>query len=217
HERERVPPRGPSRPGPARHERGRVDHLQRRTRQSRRVPIQRRGLPAQAGDLRQLRRSHGRPRQVLDAGRDAMTSPPDPAPPTPRARVPLQVLVVDDDDVDREFVRRTLTRSELDVTVLEESDPAVALATVRRSEPDVVVLDYSFPRHDGLTVLHELHEIDPRLPVIVMTGRDGSELAVRLMKAGAVDYLPKSTITPERLAQSIRHALRLRASEIAAR
>ena len=36
-----------------------------------------------------------------------MTSPPDPAPPTPRARVPLQVLVVDDDDVDREFVRRT--------------------------------------------------------------------------------------------------------------
>lgn len=146
-----------------------------------------------------------------------MTSPPDPAPPTPRARVPLQVLVVDDDDVDREFVRRTLTRSELDVTVLEESDPAVALATVRRSEPDVVVLDYSFPRHDGLTVLHELHEIDPRLPVIVMTGRDGSELAVRLMKAGAVDYLPKSTITPERLAQSIRHALRLRASEIAAR
>jgi PAS domain S-box-containing protein len=58
-------------------------------------------------------------------------------------------------------------------------------------------------------LLRRAHEIDIDLPVVMMTGRGDQELAVEVMKAGAVDYLPKAGLTPERLGSSIRHALEM--------
>ncbi|PCC68538.1 PAS domain S-box-containing protein [Nannocystis exedens] len=130
---------------------------------------------------------------------------------------PARVLVIDDDEVDRELVRRCLARSGLEVTLLEEDDPIAALARVRRSPVEVVLLDYQFPRHDGLVVLRGLRELDVFVPAIVLTGHEDTALAVELMKNGAVDYIAKGALTPQRLGQSIRHALRLRASELATR
>jgi PAS domain S-box-containing protein len=129
----------------------------------------------------------------------------------------LRVLVIDDDEVDRERVRRMLPKADIQATLLEEEDPIVALATMPRLAPDVVLLDYNFPRHDGLSVLRDIRDVDPSIPVIVLTGHDETSLAVELMKAGAVDYIPKAALSPQRLSQSIRHAQRLHASEFAAR
>lgn len=128
-----------------------------------------------------------------------------------------RVLVLDDDEIDRERVRRFLARAEFRAEVLEAADPAASLASLRQLAPDAVVLDYNFPRHDGLSVLRELRERDSTISVVVLTGYDDTALAVELMKAGAVDYIPKSALTPERLVQSLRHALRLRTSEKVAR
>jgi sigma-B regulation protein RsbU (phosphoserine phosphatase) len=130
---------------------------------------------------------------------------------------PFTILVIDDDEIDRERVRRLLAQAAIVATVLEEEDPVVALATLQRERPDVVVLDYSFPRHDGLMVLRDLRELDASVPVLVLTGFDETALAVELMKAGAVDYLAKNGLTAQRLGQSVRHAVRLRDSEFAAR
>jgi PAS domain S-box-containing protein len=130
---------------------------------------------------------------------------------------PVRALVVDDDAVDRELVRRMLARTGLDVEVLEEEDPVAALARLRRGGVDVVLLDYSFPKHDGMWVLRNIRELDIFVPVVVLTGHDDTALAVDLMKSGAVDYIAKGTLTPQRLGQSVRHALRLRASELATR
>ena len=129
----------------------------------------------------------------------------------------IRVLVVDDDEVDRERVGRMLRRTGISSVVTEEEDPTAALATLKRARFDLVILDYEFPLHEGAVVLRELRALDIVLPVIVLTGRDETTLAVELMKAGAVDYMAKHALTPERLAQGIRHAMRLRASEIAAR
>jgi PAS domain S-box-containing protein len=132
-------------------------------------------------------------------------------------RTQLRVLVIDDDEVDRERVRRFLAKAGFDATVIEEPDPTTALPLLRKSPPDVIVLDYEFPRHDGLTVLRHIREMDALTPVIVLTGHDETTLAVELMKAGAADYIPKGNLTPERLAQSVRQVLRLRRSDMAAR
>jgi PAS domain S-box-containing protein len=129
----------------------------------------------------------------------------------------VRILVIDDDAVDRERVRRLVPRTGVEAVVLEEEDPAAALERVRRGESEVILLDYHFPRHDGLAVLASIQEIDALVPVIVLTGQDDVTLAVDLMKAGAVDYIPKSALTAQRLAQSLRHALRLRAADLAAR
>jgi sigma-B regulation protein RsbU (phosphoserine phosphatase) len=129
----------------------------------------------------------------------------------------VRVLVVDDDEVDRELVRRLLAKTGLDCVVLEDEDPVAALARLRRGGVDVVLLDYQFPKHDGLLVLRGLREQGGVVPVVVLTGHDETELAVDLMKNGAVDYIAKGSLTPQRLGHSVRHALRLRASELATR
>ncbi|MBA2321066.1 MAG: response regulator [Deltaproteobacteria bacterium] len=81
---------------------------------------------------------------------------------------------------------------------------------------DLVILDYNFPKHDGMFLLRELRESGHTTPVLVWTGQDDSGLAVDLMKNGAADFLPKAGLTSQRLSVSIRHALRRRASELAA-
>jgi len=45
--------------------------------------------------------------------------------------------------------------------------------------------------------------------VVIFTGRGDEDIAVQLMKAGAADYLPKASMTPERLAAGLRHAMEL--------
>lgn len=135
----------------------------------------------------------------------------------PRPGEPVRVLVIDDDEVDRELVRRAFAKSGLEVTLIEDDDPIAALERLRRSPVEVVLLDYQFPRHDGLVVLRGLRELDVFVPAIVLTGHEDTALAVELMKNGAVDYIAKGALTPQRLAQSVRHALRLRASELATR
>lgn len=129
----------------------------------------------------------------------------------------IHVLVVDDDEIDRESVRRLLARANIEAEVVEEADPLAALAILRRTSFDVVVLDYHFPRHDGLLILRELREFDAHTPVIMLTGYDDTALAVELMQNGAADYIPKATLNAQRLANSVRHALRLRVSEVAIR
>lgn len=129
----------------------------------------------------------------------------------------VKILVIDDDAVDRERVRRLLARASLRASVMEEAEPIRALARLKQLAPELVLLDYSFPGEDGLSILRKLREIDPVVPVIMLTGHEETTLAVELMKSGAADYLSKNNLTAERLAQSVRHGLRLRASELAAR
>jgi DNA-binding NarL/FixJ family response regulator len=130
---------------------------------------------------------------------------------------PIRVLVIDDDEVDRELVRRLLVKAEILANVAEAADPMSGLAALRRGAFDLVVLDYNFPKHDGLFVLRELRELGSPVPVIALTGQDDASLAVELMKNGASDYIAKGALTAQRLAASVRHALRLRASDLATR
>lgn len=127
----------------------------------------------------------------------------------------LSVLVVDDDEVDRLRLRRTFAKAEIAASFVETAEPLEALALLRRVPFDLVMLDFHFPTHDGLVVLRELRESGSTVPVVVLTGQDDSHLAVELMKNGATDYIAKGALTSQRLATSVRHALRIRASEVA--
>jgi sigma-B regulation protein RsbU (phosphoserine phosphatase) len=136
---------------------------------------------------------------------------------TSPALLAVRILVIDDDEVDRERVRRLLPRTGIDAVVIEEADPDAGIARLRQGAADVVLLDYHFAKHDGLDVLRQIRELDDLTPIIMLTGHDDLALAVEVMKAGAVDYIPKATLDPQRLTQSLRHALRVRTAEVAAR
>jgi signal transduction histidine kinase/ActR/RegA family two-component response regulator len=128
----------------------------------------------------------------------------------------LSLLVVDDDVVDRAAVRRALRLTDLEVDVAEAADAPEALEGLRRGAYDCVLLDFRLPRADGLAVLRAAREEGLTTPVIVLTGQGDEQLAVEIMKAGAMDYVAKGGLSPDRLRQSIVQAVRVRRAEVAA-
>lgn len=97
--------------------------------------------------------------------------------------------VVDDDRSIRWVLEKALTRAEFDVRSFEH--PGDLLKAMQAFEPDVVLSDIRMPDMDGLTLLAEIHEIQPQLPVIIMTAHSDLDSAVKAYDVGAFEYLPK--------------------------
>jgi signal transduction histidine kinase len=127
--------------------------------------------------------------------------------------MPLELLLIDDDAVDRETVRRTLRAAGLDVAVTEVATADAAFEAVDSRRYDCILLDYRLPGTDGLAVLEALRWRGIDTPVIALTGLADQQTAVAVMKAGAADYVTKDNVTPDRLERSIRHALQVAAGE----
>jgi diguanylate cyclase (GGDEF)-like protein len=72
---------------------------------------------------------------------------------------------------------------------------------------DLIFLDYHLGEWNGLDILKEIRNKEFMLPVIILTGKGDQEIAVQVMKAGATDYLDKSSLQPDSLFKSIRHAI----------
>jgi DNA-binding NtrC family response regulator len=100
-----------------------------------------------------------------------------------------RVLVVDDLPGVRHILCTVLGHAGYDT--LEAEDGAAALESVRADRPDVVLCDIRMPGVDGFGVLEGAHEVDPELPIIMITGLDDVDTAVRAMRLGAYHYLNK--------------------------
>jgi two-component system, sensor histidine kinase and response regulator len=126
---------------------------------------------------------------------------------------PLKILVVDDDEVDRMVVRRALIASGLRVELAEACSCAEAIATLATQPFDCAFLDYRLPDQDGLALVQLIRKQGIHSPLIMLTGQGDEQIAVELMKAGATDYLSKSHISPERLANTVLNAMRVHQAE----
>lgn len=114
------------------------------------------------------------------------------------------VLVVDDVESVRNFLCMLLRDSGYQAT--EAPDGTSALRLAHEDTPDVVLLDIGLPDVSGLQVLEELHGLDADLPVVMVTGLDDVDTAVRAMHLGAYDYLTKPFSNTEALASVARAA-----------
>lgn len=120
---------------------------------------------------------------------------------------PLNILVIDDDAVDRMAVRRCFAKTPLLVTVVEAEAVLAAQQRLAEATFDCILLDFRLPDGDGIDLIKELRFAGNSLPVIVLTGQGDEQTAVDLMKAGATDYLAKSLLSPDSLHSLIRHAM----------
>ncbi len=93
--------------------------------------------------------------------------------------------------------------------VLEARDQGEAESVLRNQRPALVLSDLRLPGGDGFGVLRAAKDVDPDVPVIVMTAYGGIEDAVRAMKEGALDFLAKP-VDPEHLLLLVARALEQR-------
>ncbi|HYW19252.1 MAG TPA: ATP-binding protein [Nodularia sp. (in: cyanobacteria)] len=126
----------------------------------------------------------------------------------------LRILVVDDDEVGRMKVRQALTQAGVCVELSEVNDGRDALAALKTTTYDCVFLDDRLPDQDGLALIQRLRASEIKVPLIVLAAQTDEQIAVELMKAGATDYLSKSRVCSETLAQVLRHALRIHRAEM---
>lgn len=120
----------------------------------------------------------------------------------------LPVLLVDDDEAWLRSMTMTLARKAGINHVVALSDPREVAPLLAKRRIGLALVDYTMPHLSGEELLELLGHDCPDVPVIVLTGRDQVELAVRCMKLGAFDYYVK-TVEDERLLAGIQRALRL--------
>jgi len=104
-------------------------------------------------------------------------------------RMGRSVLVADDDPQILRLVRMTLEADSYSVMPVSSGEEAVRAFSDHH--PDVVVLDLGMPDFDGLETMHRIREIDPTVPVIILTGRASAQDVTRSLDSGADDYVTK--------------------------
>ena len=122
---------------------------------------------------------------------------------------PVRILVVDDDEGVRAVVSRALRKADYDVS--EACDGLEALEMIAEEAPDFIVSDLVMPQMDGEELLLRLRgqEKTAALPVLVLTGSDDETNEIRLLEAGATDFISKS-VSPAVLLTRIKKMLAAR-------
>ncbi len=120
---------------------------------------------------------------------------------------PAKVILVDDEEDIRLSVEQALEIRGFEVTSFARAERALDLAS--RTFDGVIISDIRMPKMDGLQFLSAVREIDPDLPVILITGHGDVPLAVEALRGGAYDFIEKP-FPPDRLGEAVRRAIDLR-------
>lgn len=102
---------------------------------------------------------------------------------------PYRILIVDDEEKMRRLLQLVLRKEGYVIELAEDGQRAQQALKAGRF--DAVITDLKMPGADGMSLLRAIGELDPDLPVIVLTAYGTVPSAVQAMKEGAVDYLMK--------------------------
>ncbi|MGD0917415.1 MAG: response regulator [Thermodesulfobacteriota bacterium] len=121
------------------------------------------------------------------------------------------ILVVDDDPGFREMITKFL--QDKGFQAASASNGNRAIENVLSGFPELVLLDLKLPDMTGVEVLKRIKEINEDIAVVIVTGYGGEQVAVDLIKAGALDYISKP-FEFEALLTSIKNSLKIREAQI---
>jgi signal transduction histidine kinase len=124
----------------------------------------------------------------------------------------LRLLVVDDDAVDRQTIRRHLRAANVDATIDEVADARDLVGRVESGDYDCIILDVHLPGESAIEVIERLNAAGVRTPILCITGQD-EEVGAATVAAGASDFLAKVDLSPSRLIRRLRYVLRLGRAE----
>ncbi len=117
----------------------------------------------------------------------------------------LQILVVEDDDVDRMIIKRALKDSKINHDLFFVVDHESGKEATFSKEYDCIFLDYNLPGGSGLELLKFIRESKNMSPIIIVTSQGDEKIAVEAMKLGADDYIPKNLLSGDGIGQTVRY------------
>ncbi len=120
------------------------------------------------------------------------------------------ILIVDDEDMVLRVLERVLacsSTSDLTYLAVTAASADKALEALQRNHIDCALLDYNIGDVGGLSLMDEMHELDPTLPIIMMSGLSDDETIGAAMRRGAVDWLSKGSMSVEETESMIAGAI----------
>ncbi|HYX76960.1 MAG TPA: response regulator, partial [Gaiellaceae bacterium] len=120
-----------------------------------------------------------------------------------------RILLVDDDAALLDALPEAL-RLRMNGVEIDTADSGLgALERIRQTDYDAIVSDIKMPGLDGLALLHEIRELRPRTPTLMITGHGERDLAVQALRGGAYDFVQKP-IDRDYFIASLERAIQLR-------
>ncbi len=117
----------------------------------------------------------------------------------------MNILLVDDDYIERQYVHRTLKESTPDISITEACTVNEALLYFKEGIYDVILLDHKMPDRDGLEMVLEIRSkfrgFDTA--IVMVSNNEDEDLALNYLKKGSQDFLVKSEITAALLRRAI--------------
>lgn len=129
----------------------------------------------------------------------------------------LRVLLVEDNAVDARFITALLRLPSATLQCTHVTLLAEALEHLKRDHPDVVLLDLNLEDSAGYETFSRMRQAASSAAILVLSGSDDEELAIKTVREGAQDYLVKGTFDGRLLLRSIRYAIERKRSEEALR
>ena len=133
--------------------------------------------------------------------------------------VDVELLLVEDNHDDARYVERLIHEHQhgldadggggpIEITTIHHVDRlADGLERVHSRPPDAVLLDLMLPDSRGLETVERMAEQAPEVPIVVLTGRNETDVGVEAIQRGAQDYLNKGTATGELIVRTLRYAI----------
>ena len=126
----------------------------------------------------------------------------------------MRILLIEDNPGDIRLLQEYLNEgSACRFQVTQAGRLSRGLERLAEARFDAVLLDLSLPDSHGLDTLVRLHEAAKDVPIVVLTGIEDESLGVRLIQAGAQDYLVKGSVTGPLLVRSLRYAAERKRAE----
>lgn len=118
----------------------------------------------------------------------------------------IRVLIADDHTVVRRGLRQILLEGFPTAQIEEVPDAEELIKRVMQAEWDVVISDLSMPGRSGLEALQQIKQVQPKLPVLILSIHPEEQYAIRVLKAGASGYLSKDS-APDQLVNAVQRVL----------
>lgn len=141
---------------------------------------------------------------------------PDPASVRTAGGRRLSVLLVEDDRGDALLVEELIADAAADIACAWAQSVAEAERELSLARPDCVLLDLNLPDASGIAALERITNVDPNLPIVVLTGLSDEHFGVSAVASGAQDYLIKGRVEPEMLRRAVLYAIERKRAEVTA-